>query len=79
MAKENDTSSGQGHKSHRSRKSGASAKKNPISKPNTGEDLTKEQKKINNPKVRVQIFSFLLCASTLMYCSLELSLYGLVK
>ncbi|XP_073312093.1 uncharacterized protein [Primulina huaijiensis] len=50
MAKENDTSSGQGHKSHRSRKSGASAKKNSKSKPNTGEGLTKEQKKINNPK-----------------------------
>ncbi|XP_073159506.1 uncharacterized protein [Henckelia pumila] len=50
MANENDMGNGPGHKSHRSRKSGASAKKNSKSKRNTGEGLTKEQKKINNPK-----------------------------
>ncbi|KAL0394111.1 UNVERIFIED_CONTAM: Ribosome biogenesis protein BMS1 [Sesamum latifolium] len=48
--KKNDESNDQGHKSHRTRKSGASAKKKSNSKPNSKEGLTKEQKKLNNPK-----------------------------
>ncbi|KAL0311937.1 UNVERIFIED_CONTAM: Ribosome biogenesis protein BMS1 [Sesamum radiatum] len=48
--KKNDESNDQGHKSHRTRKSGASAKKKSKSKPNSNEGLTKEQKKLNNPK-----------------------------
>ncbi|KAK4419933.1 Ribosome biogenesis protein BMS1 [Sesamum alatum] len=48
--KKNDGSNEQGHKSHRSRKSGASAKKKSKSKTNSNEGLTKEQKKLNNPK-----------------------------
>lgn len=49
MAKDGENN--QGHKSHRIRKSGASAKKKSKSKPNSTEGLSKEQKKINNPKV----------------------------
>ncbi|GFP82885.1 ribosome biogenesis protein bms1 homolog [Phtheirospermum japonicum] len=45
----NDGFNEQGHKSHRIRKSGASAKKSK-SKPISNEGLTKEQKKLNNPK-----------------------------
>ncbi|KAL0318378.1 UNVERIFIED_CONTAM: Ribosome biogenesis protein BMS1 [Sesamum angustifolium] len=48
--KKTDESNDQGHKSHRTRKSGASAKKKSKSKPNSNEGLTKEQKKLNNPK-----------------------------
>ncbi|KAK6140784.1 hypothetical protein DH2020_025480 [Rehmannia glutinosa] len=48
--KKNDGSNEQGHKSHRIRKSGASAKKKSKSNPNSNEGLSKEQKKINNPK-----------------------------
>ncbi|KAL0330378.1 UNVERIFIED_CONTAM: Ribosome biogenesis protein BMS1, partial [Sesamum radiatum] len=48
--KKTDVSNDQGHKSHRTRKSGASAKKKSKSKPNSNEGLTKEQKKLNNPK-----------------------------
>ncbi|XP_042035719.1 ribosome biogenesis protein bms1-like [Salvia splendens] len=40
----------QPHKSHRVRKSGASAKKKSKSKPNSTEGLSKELQKINNPK-----------------------------
>ncbi|KAL2517750.1 P-loop containing nucleoside triphosphate hydrolase superfamily protein [Abeliophyllum distichum] len=40
----------QPHKSHRSRKVGASAKKKPKSKPNSNDELSKEQKKLHNPK-----------------------------
>ncbi|KAL3650790.1 Glycoside hydrolase 2 (Mannanase, beta-galactosidase) [Castilleja foliolosa] len=45
----NDGFNDQGHKSHRIRKSGASAKKSK-SKAISNEGLTKEQKKLNNPK-----------------------------
>lgn len=48
MAKDGENN--QGHKSHRIRKSGASAKKKSKSKPNSTEGLSKEQQKINNPK-----------------------------
>ncbi|KAI3468188.1 hypothetical protein Pfo_024851 [Paulownia fortunei] len=48
--KKNDESNEQAHKSHRLRKSGASAKKKSKSKPNSNEVLSKEQKKLNNPK-----------------------------
>lgn len=68
MAKESEVShNDQGHKSHRTRKAGASAKKKSKSKPNN-EGLSKEQKKLNNPKVLVRE----LCASacTLMNCYL---------
>lgn len=44
------------HKSHRVRKSGASAKKKSKSKPNSTEGLSKEQQKINNPKVSHFVF-----------------------
>ncbi|KAL7122020.1 hypothetical protein ACP275_01G019700 [Erythranthe tilingii] len=47
--KTNDENS-QGNKSHRIRKSGASVKKKSKSKPNANEGLSKEQKKLNNPK-----------------------------
>ncbi|KAL3655679.1 Glycoside hydrolase 2 (Mannanase, beta-galactosidase) [Castilleja foliolosa] len=46
----NDGFNDQGHKSHRIRKSGASARKKSKSKPISNEGLTKEQKKLNNPK-----------------------------
>lgn len=63
--KKNNESNEPGHKSHRSRKSGASAKKKLKSKPNSSEVLSKEQKKINNPKVSVGK-SVSACACTLM-------------
>ncbi|CAA0828567.1 P-loop containing nucleoside triphosphate hydrolases superfamily protein [Striga hermonthica] len=47
--KKNDRNE-QAHKSHRIRKSGASAKKKSKSNPNLDEDLSKEQKKLHNPK-----------------------------
>ncbi|KAG8375611.1 hypothetical protein BUALT_Bualt10G0118400 [Buddleja alternifolia] len=49
-SKKSDGGGEQAHKSHRTRKSGASAKKKSKSKPSSDEGLTKEQKKINNPK-----------------------------
>ncbi|KAL6556633.1 Glycoside hydrolase 2 (Mannanase, beta-galactosidase) [Orobanche gracilis] len=51
MTKKTDRGSDeQAHKSHRIRKSGASAKKKSKSNPNSNIGLSKEQKKINNPK-----------------------------
>ncbi|CAI9757098.1 unnamed protein product [Fraxinus pennsylvanica] len=52
MAKEKkqEGNSEQPHKSHRSRKVGASAKKKSKSKPNSNDELSKEQKKLHNPK-----------------------------
>ncbi|PIN24705.1 GTP-binding protein AARP2 involved in 40S ribosome biogenesis [Handroanthus impetiginosus] len=45
-----DESNERAHKSHRTRKAGASAKKKAKSKPNSTEGLSKEQQKLNNPK-----------------------------
>ncbi|KAL6533954.1 Glycoside hydrolase 2 (Mannanase, beta-galactosidase) [Orobanche hederae] len=51
MTKKTDRGNdGQAHKSHRIRMSGASAKKKSKSNPNSNTGLSKEQKKINNPK-----------------------------
>lgn len=49
----NDRGDEQAHKSHRIRKSGASAKKKSKSVPIPSKNLSKEQKKINNPKVLI--------------------------
>lgn len=70
MAKESEVShNDQEHKSHRTRKAGASAKKKSKSKPNN-EGLSKEQKKLNNPKVLVRELCAVLLPCTLMNCYL---------
>ncbi|KAL3846002.1 hypothetical protein ACJIZ3_003405 [Penstemon smallii] len=48
--KKSEERNDQGHKSHRVKKSGASVKKKSKSNSNSNEGLTKEQKKLNNPK-----------------------------